>query len=175
MRTPILFFGCAVLLSGCFGDEQSELRAWMDGVRKDTPIRVEKVAKPKEFTPFEYKVDGRLDPFDSVKLTNLLQRLSDKSSNGKKPDMNRRREPLEAYPLDALRMVGVMERGKMTFALVMADKTLYEIKIGNYVGQNFGMVTKITESEVFIKELAQDAAGDWVERDATLQLQESGK
>ena len=175
MRISILLLGCTALLSGCFGDDQSELRSWMDGVRKDTPVRIEKISKPKDFAPFEYKVDGRLDPFDNIKLTNLLQRLSDKSSSGKRPDLNRRRESLEAYPLDALKMVGVMERGKMTFALVMADKTLYEIKMGNYVGQNFGMVTKITESEVLIKELAQDAAGDWVERDASLQLQESGK
>jgi len=108
-------------------------------------------------------------------LTALLQRLAEKSSKGKKPDLDRRREPLEAYPLDSIKMVGVMQKGKLTYALITADQTLHQVKIGNYVGQNFGMVTQVTETEVLIKELVQDAAGDWVERDATLQLQEGGK
>jgi type IV pilus assembly protein PilP len=176
MRAGLILVSCAsVMLTGCFGDDQAELREWMDATRKDTPIRVDKVSKPKDFAPFEYRVDGRIEPFDAVKLTNLLQRLAEKNTKGKKPDMERRREALEAYPMDSLKMVGVMQKEKLTYALIMADQTLHQVKIGNYIGQNFGMITKISETEIFIKELAQDAAGDWVERDATLQLQEGGK
>jgi type IV pilus assembly protein PilP len=88
--------------------------------------------------------------------------------------MNRRREPLESYPLETLRMVGTLFQGKRVHALVQADKTLHQVKVGNYLGQNFGVVTKISEAEVALKELIQDAGGDWVERASTLQLQEKG-
>ncbi|TAK92608.1 MAG: pilus assembly protein PilP [Burkholderiaceae bacterium] len=165
----------ATLLAGCFGNDQAEIREWMEQTRKETPVRVEKINPPKEYTPFQYASQGSADPFDPVKLADLLKRLADKNSKGKRPDFDRRREVLEAYALDSMKMVGVMEKNKQIYALISADQTLHQVHVGNYLGQNFGKIVKITETEVTLKELAQDAAGDWVERDATLQLQEGGK
>jgi type IV pilus assembly protein PilP len=90
-------------------------------------------------------------------------------------EINRRKEPLEAYPLDAIAMVGSLQRGGAQTALLKADNLLYQARLGNYVGQNFGRITKITETEVVLREIAQDAAGEWVERNSTLQLQEKAK
>jgi len=72
-------------------------------------------------------------------------------------------------------MVGLIEDKKLRNALIQVDKTVYQARVGNYLGQNFGMITKITETEVEIKEIVQDAAGEWVERTATLELQEAKK
>jgi type IV pilus assembly protein PilP len=91
---------------------------------------------------------------------------------GIKPDLERRKEPLEAYPLESLKMVGTLMKGKMVHALVQADKTLHQVKIGNYMGQNFGIITDINDSEVKLKELVPDSLGDYAERTSTLQLQE---
>ncbi len=106
-------------------------------------------------------------------MANALKALAAKSSSGLAPDLSRRREPLEAYPVDTISMVGTLQRPNMRYALLRADNVIYQIKVGNYIGQNFGIVTRIDENEVAIKEVVQDAAGEWVERATTLQLQES--
>ena len=85
--------------------------------------------------------------------------------------MNRRKEPLEAYPLESLQMVGTLQRGKNTYALVRTtDRDVYQVKVGNYMGQNFGVIVGIGDGDIRLKELVQDGAGDWTERTSTLQL-----
>ena len=86
------------------------------------------------------------------------------------------KEPLEAFPLEQLKMVGTLSQGNDVYALVRADKTLYRVKKGNYMGQNFGLITDVTEGEIKLKEIVQDSAGDWTERQSTLPLlEETGK
>ncbi len=87
------------------------------------------------------------------------------------PDMDRPREPLEAYPLESLKFVGVMTKGKSSYAIIQVDGALYQVRQGGYMGQNFGVITKIVETEISLKELIQDAAGDWIERESALYLQ----
>ena len=92
------------------------------------------------------------------------------------PDLNRRKEPLEAFPLEQLKMVGTLSQGNDTYALVRADKTLYRVKKGNYMGQNFGLITDVNDNEIKLKEIVQDSAGDWAERQSVLPLlEEAGK
>ena len=90
-------------------------------------------------------------------------------------EMNRHREPLEAYPLDSMSMVGSLTRDNNRFALLRVDNLLYQVKVGDYLGQNFGRVTQITETGITLREIVQDAAGEWIERSSTLQLQEKGR
>jgi type IV pilus assembly protein PilP len=97
-----------------------------------------------------------------------------KGGGGFRPDLDRPKEPLELYPLESLKYVGVMTRKKVSYAIVQVDGTLHQIKIGNYMGQNFGVVVDVSESEITLRELIQDSAGDWVERTSTLLLQEKG-
>ena len=85
---------------------------------------------------------------------------------------NRRKEPLEAYPLEQLKMVGTLIQSGQTYALVKAESTLYRVKKGAYMGQNFGLITDVSETEVKLKEIVQDAAGDWSERQGVLPLLE---
>ncbi|MGV3653994.1 MAG: pilus assembly protein PilP [Noviherbaspirillum sp.] len=163
----------ALLLAGCGDSGTAELQQWMDGVKRQTKSVVPKIEPPKTFHPFAYGGEAAVDPFDPGKLAAMFASQKAVSGNSLKPDSQRRREPLEAWPLDALKMVGLLQKGGVNFALVQADRTVFHVKQGNYLGQNFGKIARITETEVQLKEVVQDAAGDWVERDARLELQEN--
>lgn len=162
-------------LAGCGDGGVQEVQQWMNEVRQQTPVSVQKVSEPKTFTPFTYAAKEEVDPFSPVKLSVALAKLAANSASKIKPDLERRREPLENYPLDTIRMVGTLEKPGLSYALLQVDKSVFQIKVGNYIGQNFGMVTRITDAEVELKEIVRDAAGDWVERGAKLELQESTK
>lgn len=162
-------------LAGCGDSGVQEVRQWMDEARRQTRVAVPKLSEPKKFTPFVYDAKNEVDPYNPAKLSAALAKLQVKSNNGLKPDIERRREPLEVYPLDALKMVGTLQKPGLSYALIEADKTIYQAKVGNYIGQNFGMITKVSETAVEIKEIVQDASGEWTERKAQLELQESKK
>ncbi len=169
----VMIVGC-LALAGC-GGSNDELRQWMSDVRKEMRPVTPKVNEPKTFEPFIYRDQNDIDPFDPNKVANALKSLASKSSSGLAPDLARRREPLEAYPLDTITMVGTLQRPNLRYALLRADNIVYQVKVGNYIGQNFGLVTRINENEVTLREVVQDAAGEWVERTTTLQLQENKK
>lgn len=175
MKTlPILLASmvAATALVGC-SDSNDELRQWMADTRKEMKPVTATLTEPKSFEPFIYRDEGDVDPFDPSKVANALKTLSTRSTSGLAPDLNRRREPLEAFPLDTITMVGTLQRPNLRYALLRADNVVYQAKVGNYVGQNFGIITRIDENEVDLKEVVQDASGEWVERAATLQLQEN--
>jgi len=159
-------------LYGCGDSGIQEVREWMQQTRQQTRVMVKPLPPPKSFQPFTYDAKGRVDPFSPDKL---LVALAKTRGTGLHPDMNRRREPLEEYPLDNLQMVGTLSKPGKTYALIQAGKSIYPVEVGNYMGQNFGKVTRITDSEVQLKEIVQDASGEWVERDAKLELQETQK
>jgi type IV pilus assembly protein PilP len=156
-------------LAGCESDS-GELRAWMDETRRTTPLIKEKITEPKSFEPFRYLSSGEIDPFSVAKLRVVAAEVA-RPGNSLRPDLTRRREPLEAYPLDNLKMVGNLTQKGATVALLQVDASLYQVRVGNYLGQNFGRVLRVSEDEVAVREIVQDAAGDWVERDTALRLQ----
>ena len=161
-------------LTGCFGSEQDELRAWMAEQRAQARPRVTPISEPKKFTPQAYTEGSAMEPFNLLKLTQALRRESNLPSNDSliAPELARRKEALEAFPLDAMAMVGSMNRKGQPVALVTVDKLLYQVRVGSYLGLNYGRVTRIGETEVGLREIVQDAAGEWIERPAALQLQE---
>ena len=175
-KTSRLIGALALLgsLAGCGDNGVRDVKAWMDEVRQQTKVSIPKLSPPKKFTPFAYAGRSVMDPYDPKKLAIALARLQSNSA-GLKPDLERRREALEAFPLDTLRMVGTLQKPGLTYALIQADKTVYQVKAGNYIGQNFGIISGITETAVDLKEIVQDASGEWVERKAKLELQETKK
>jgi type IV pilus assembly protein PilP len=162
-------------LAGCGDGGVQEVKQWMDEVKKQTKVAIPKLSPPKKFIPFAYTAKSSVDPFSPVKLAVALAKLQTNSTSSLKPDLDRRRDPLESYPLDTLKMVGTLEKPGLSYALLQVDKAVFQVKVGNYIGQNFGMITSITESAVELKEIVQDASGDWVERKAKLELQETKK
>lgn len=173
---PIFSVGLlALVLAGCGDDGVPEVKQWMAGVRQQTRVVIPKLSEPKKFTPFTYSSGDATDPYNPKKMMAVFAKLQAAGGNGLKPDLQRRREPLESYPLDTLRMVGTLEQAGLRYALLQADKTVLRVKVGNYIGQNFGMISRITESAVELKEIVQDASGEWIERPAKLELQETTK
>jgi type IV pilus assembly protein PilP len=179
MISRIATLGISVLLLssivGCGDGGVQEVKQWMDETRQQTKVAIPKLSEPKKFTPFMYEGRDKIDPFNSNKLAVAFAKLQSKSNNALAPDPDRRREPLESYPLDTITMVGTLQKPGLSFALLQVDKTVFQAKVGNYIGQNFGMITQISETEVDLKEVIQDASGEWVERKAKLELQETKK
>lgn len=163
-------------LSACDSD-QEDLQRWMAEQRAQVKPSVPRITEPKKFTPQTYTEASSFEPFNMLKLTQALRRESNQPSTSEliAPELARRKEALEAFPLDSMAMVGSMNRNGQPVALVRVDKLLYKVRVGEYLGLNYGRITRINETEVGLREIVQDAAGEWIERVATLQLQESAK
>ncbi|MDQ8020307.1 MAG: pilus assembly protein PilP [Moraxellaceae bacterium] len=155
-----------LFLGACSTEEHSDLKAWMDTEAANMRGRVPPLPQLQTFPVVAYDVGGMADPFQASKLEPQGR------GGANRPDTNRRKEPLEFYAIETMRMVGLLQMKGVPVALVQADKNIHQVRVGNYIGQNFGVITKITESEISIKELIEDANGDWVERVAAMQLQE---
>lgn len=173
MKRFTLIAVAAFSLAACDGGEQTELRAELAQLTKDVRGKVDPLPVVKPYEPLPYTAYDLPDPFGPAKIALVSKGPGQGSGGGLKPDLNRPKEPLEAFPLETLKMVGTLERTKQTFALVKADAGLYRVRIGNYLGQNFGVITKISESDITLRELVQDAGGDWSERESSLLLQEA--
>jgi type IV pilus assembly protein PilP len=172
---PVLCATVSVLLLAGCGDDRNELREWMDGVRASTHAVRETIAEPRPFEPFRYERSGEADPFAPTRLVGLVfdQAPADaRARSGLSPDTERMREPLEQHPLDALRMVGHLSNGRQSFALLQVAGVVHQVRVGNHAGQNSGVITHVDEKEVRLRELVQDAGGEWVHREARLRLHE---
>lgn len=167
MTAPLL------LISGCGNDDAQQVRAWMREVDAQTRQAVPPLTAPKTFIPFAYDQKDQIDPFNPNKLLAELAKLNAQNGGGLKPDVNRRKELLESYPLDTVKMVGTIEKQGVIHAVLQIDRSVHQVVKGQHVGQNYGLITGITEDAVSIKEIVQDATGDWVERMSKLELQDS--
>jgi type IV pilus assembly protein PilP len=164
----------SAFLAACGGEEQQELRAELTAMTKDMRGRVDPLPVVKPYEPVPYTAFDQPDPFGPTKIALIADGKKTTGGSTLQPDLDRPKEPLEAYPLESLKMVGTLMQKKQTFAVVKADAGLYRVRPGNYLGQNFGVITKITDSEITLRELIQDSGGDWAERTSTLLLQETG-
>lgn len=173
----LLSFAAATLAAGCSFSDDVEIRQWMTGVRQNMKPTITPVPEPKEFSPQTYDGRAAVDPFDAQKVQMSVARQAQAraSASAIKPDLDRRREVLEGFSLDQIRMVGVMRNAGANVALLETSGQLHKVQVGNYIGQNFGLITRVAESEVQLKEIVQDAAGEWVERPAKLELQEAAR
>jgi type IV pilus assembly protein PilP len=165
IRRLALGWVVAALVAGCGGESHQDLRAWMAEQGKGVKGKLDPLPQMKPYEPFTYNAFDLSDPFKPRKIE------PNKGQSKLAPDLNRRKEPLEAFPLESLNMVGSMQQGKTMFALVRTpDRDVYQVRPGNYLGQDFGVVVGVTESEIRLRELIQDSSGDWSERNSTLQL-----
>jgi type IV pilus assembly protein PilP len=166
MMRWLMLSAAAILLASC-SSELDDLKKFVKESDKGMPRKIDALPAVKPFEPFAYEGFDLPDPFKPRKIAS-----KEGGGGGIAPDLNRRKEPLEAYPLEQLKMVGTLQQGKEMFAIVRADKTLYRVKSGNYMGQNFGLITDVTDAEIKLQEIVQDSAGDWAERQSVLPLLE---
>jgi len=153
-------------LSGCGGGNMDDLQSFVAETGKDMQGKIEPLPEVKVYEPFTYNAFDLPDPFKPRKL-------STGGGGGMQPDLNRPKEPLEAFSLETLKMVGALSKnGGINAVIKTPDNAIYHVKKGNYMGQNFGLITQISDNEVSLREIVQDSAGDWSERTSTLILQE---
>jgi type IV pilus assembly protein PilP len=165
-----------ILLPSGRGAAFRDLKAEPPERSKDFRGRVDPLPQVKAYEPVPYTAEGVVDPFRPDRIDVAGASRGPRVETSKMaPDLNRPKEPLEAFPLESLQMLGTITQNRDTFALVKAGPNLYRIKKGNYMGLNFGVVTAIDEIQINLKELVQDGQGEWVERATALQLVEIKK
>jgi type IV pilus assembly protein PilP len=161
-------------LTACSG-AQEELQQWIDQQRREVKPSVPPLSAPKKFIPQPYLAGNAVEPFSAQKLAVAIKQEARQSNSLLAAEINRRKEPLEAYPVDSMTMVGSVTKLGRPYALLRVDNLLYQVKLGDYLGQNYGKITKITETDISFREIVQDAAGEWIERTSSLQLQEKAR
>ena len=172
MRKLILLTGFA-LLGACGAEEQGELRQELATMTKDLRGRVDPLPQVRSYEPVPYKGESMLDPFVPGRIVvSQAAGTGGGGGGGVQPDLNRPKEPLEAFPLEAVQMVGTLAQNKDMYALVRAGTNLFRVRKGNYMGLNFGVITAIDDGQISLKEVVQDSGGDWVERSTTVQMSE---
>ena len=162
----LVFIGLVSLIAGCSSEPNEDLKQWVRDSDKGVTQKIEPLPEVAPYQAFTYAAEDLFEPFKPRKLVDQQK----KDSANKGPDLNRRKELLETYPLDQLKFVGTMEKAKIHYALIRADKTVHRVTAGNFIGQNFGQIVAINETEVTLKESIQDSEGEWKVSEAALQL-----
>ncbi len=165
--TRLMILMCSLVLVACAGPEE-DIQAWMAEQTRGMRGGVKPLPEMKPFPIIEYDAGSLVSPFANSRIEPETRAAA--TAGG--PDLARPKEPLELYPLESLTMVGALIQGDTAHALIRVDRSLHQVKVGNYLGQNYGVVTQIAETEVTLMELVEDINGDWVERTAKLLLQE---
>lgn len=166
------------LLSGCLFSSNADLQTWMAEQKATMRPSVAPIAEPKKFVPVAFSVQSQTDPFSNQRLTQALKQSAKSAPSNQAlvaPELNRRKQALEAFPLDTMAMTGSILKGGQMIALIRVDRLVYQVRVGEYLGQNFGKVTMINETGLQLREIVQDATGEWMERTAQLELQERSK
>lgn len=169
LSVSTLLLGCA-LLAGCGGD-MSDLEDYALEVKSRKSRAIDPIPEVKSFEGFAYDAADRRDPFLPL-LQSRDQTLAAAGGAGSvRPDVNRAKEPLEEFTLDSLRMVGTITMQKRAFALIKApDAVVHRVSVGDHMGQNFGKITGVSETEVVLMEIIPDGFGGWMQRPASIAL-----
>jgi type IV pilus assembly protein PilP len=172
-KTPVLrsllLVTAIVVVAGCSrsvtSSDPDNLENWVASEKAKPAPPLDPIPVMQQFETFIYNDQGMRDPFAAPVDTRS-------ATSGPRPDPDRRKQPLEAYPLDSLNMVGTLGAGANLVALVMSpDKVTHRVTPGTYLGQNDGKVTAVLADKIVITELVPDGAGGWIERPASIALE----
>ncbi|MET0067013.1 MAG: pilus assembly protein PilP [Candidatus Thiodiazotropha sp.] len=171
-KCRILAASLSVLtLAGCANPHLDQLQQDVAEIKARPPGRIEPLPEIKQIETFLYSSVGRRNPF--IDMLGEETDAAGIAGNGLRPDLNRRKEELESYPLDSIRMVGTLEQKGIAWGLVKTKEgTVHKVKNGNYMGQNHGRIMLITEDRIELNEIVQDGSGGYIERQASLALAE---
>jgi len=162
-----------VALAGCSGSDHQDLRNWMREQEKGMRGHVEPLPKVKSYQPLTYDANDLIDPFSTLKA-----KVEGDRKGTDLPDFNRQRQPLEDFPLETLKLVGIFQDKQRLVAHILANGRSYQVTVGNYLGQSFGRIVKIVptrnEERIVVRELIKDPDEQWVERESELLLDSRG-
>lgn len=162
---------CPLLLSACGGGNTDDLNAWMQQASQGLRGQIDPLPQAQAYQPFTYNAFDLPDPFDPVKL-----QMAKRQNAANAPDFKRPRELLENYDLDKLKMVGLLKRNNITYALIRTpENSIYRVQPGNFIGPNFGQIKRISDTELVLSETVEDLNGEWVQRETSMYLDEQGQ
>ncbi len=163
---------CAVLALGGCAQNMQDLHDYLAQVKARAPTPIDPIPQIKQAETFLYVADARRSPFTPSTASELVT-VAATRGDGPRPDPNRRREELEGYPLDTLKMVGTLKKQSNYWGLVQTrDRMIHRVEAGNHLGENYGRILDIDEDRISLRELIQDGAGGYLERQASLALGE---
>ncbi len=162
-----------LVLVGCSNDDVSDLKQYISTVKARPKGLIEKLPEIKTIEPFIFKPENHRDPFRALEQPEPIENTGIDTGNGLRPDFTRRKEELEAFPLDALQMVGTVDMKSTLWGLIKAsDNTVHRVQAGNYMGKNFGKILRISTDRIEIMEILPDKPGTWREQQTSLALVE---
>jgi type IV pilus assembly protein PilP len=160
-----------IAFAGCARDNMGDLKSYVEEVKTRKAGHIEPLPEIKQIETYAYDPADRRSPFMPVQQGE--EEVQESPENGISPDPNRRKEELENYSLDSLRMVGTLEQTDVMWALIKTrDETIYRVKSGSYMGKHHGQITGITESKIDLTEIIPDGQRGYRERQASLALKE---
>jgi len=164
-----------VLLAGC-GAETEELQDWMERQRREVKPNVSPLSPPKKFEAQPYTSLQAIEPFSRDKLSVALKMEARQPNSMLDAELNRRKEPLEFFPMDSLKMVGILEQKGEVWGLIQdPDGTIHRVQAGNHAGENYGEIIRISEESIDFVEIIPDGLGAWIEREISLSIGGIGK
>jgi len=164
-----------VFITACSSDGLSDLREFTENTHKNRKPRVDPIPEVKVSEKFAYSAQKLPDPFSIENLSRTGVAKNAGNASGPQPDLTRPKEALEEYPLDALAMVGTLQKGKVIWGVIRVSSSggeMHRVKVGNHMGRNFGMITEITDEKIMLVELVRSSLGDWIERESVIKLRE---
>lgn len=175
MFKKLLLFPVLLSLASC-ANNLDDLNQFMNNERNKPPKPIDPLPEIRPMEVFEYNAQHLRDPFSN----DLEEKDKDPTEadlaafeSGQGPDLTRRKEFLESFPLDSMKMVGTYQQENDFWGLVTdPDGTIHRVSIGNFLGHNHGKISAIAENEITIKEWINDGLGAWRERDASMALEE---
>jgi type IV pilus assembly protein PilP len=177
MKRILCITAGALMLSalGACSPDNDELISWMEQQHKEVKPNVPPIYPPKKFDPQAYLGATGVEPFGTQKLIPVGGPSNGKGGALLAAARAHATQELESYPLDSMAMVGSLQQGGKIHGLVMVESRLHDVKLGDWMGQNYGQITAITDSQITLRETVQDPTGEWIERTSTLQIQEKAR
>jgi type IV pilus assembly protein PilP len=156
-------------IASCGNSNMTDLETYVKDVKARPGGKITPLPEMKTFASFQYKDTDLREPFEPI--TKALQNVAPTAANQLRPDTNREREVLEQFALDTLRMAGSLKQNNEKWAIVKtSDGFIYRVKVGHHIGKNFGKITRISDTQIDITEIVNDGLGGWVERQASLKI-----
>lgn len=171
INLQVVYVVCLSLLAGCSSGDFSDLNQYILAVKARPKGSIPPLPENKVIESFIFKPEGLRDPFKPPEQPEQVQGVDVSTGSGIRPDTNRRKEELEAFPLDGLKMVGTIVIKSNLWGLIKAsDKTVYRVQVGNYMGSNYGKIIRISPDKIELMEILPDKPGTWREQQTSLAL-----